>query len=164
MRIAICDDEKVIREQIENLIKKCQKDSRIIQYASGEELLSAHMSFDLIFLDIYMKGLNGIDIARELRRRKEKFVLIFVTGAKEYVFDAFDVSAFHYLLKPIEEKRFVEIFDRARAQTERGKKEEQLFVKVEGRYVSVNKKQILYISSRARKLELHNKENSGNIF
>ncbi|MCI9162465.1 MAG: hypothetical protein HFG59_04305 [Lachnospiraceae bacterium] len=51
-----------------------------------------------------MEGVNGIQAARALRDKKEEALLIFITGFKEYVFEAFDVAAFHYLLKPVEEK------------------------------------------------------------
>ena len=49
-----------------------------------------------------MEGMNGMDTARAIRELQPDTVLIFVTGSKEYVFEAFDVSAFHYLLKPLE--------------------------------------------------------------
>jgi len=101
MLIAICDDEKVIRDQIELFIREQKGKYSVVQYDSGERLLSDNKFFDLVFLDIQMEGRNGIDIARELRRRKNCNILVFVTGAKEYVYDAFDVSAFHYLLKPL---------------------------------------------------------------
>ncbi len=57
--------------------------------------------------------MGGIEAARNLRQRNVDAVLVFITGIKEYVFEAFDVSAFHYLLKPIEEKKFIEVLGRA---------------------------------------------------
>ena len=104
--IAIVDDEKVIREQIKFFVEKKQTESVIDTYSSGEELLMADRDYDIIFLDIQMDGMNGIDTARALRQKTEDTVLIFITGVKEYVFDAFDVAAFHYLIKPIEELKF----------------------------------------------------------
>ena len=106
MQIAVCEDEEIVREQIKELIIEQKKDCQVVQFVSGEELLAAHESFDLIFLDIQLDGMTGIEVAREFRNRGDEVFLIFVTGAKEYIFDAFDVSAFQYLLKPISEKRF----------------------------------------------------------
>jgi len=104
--IAIVDDEKVIREQIKVLIEKKHIESVIDIYSSGEELLMVEKCYDIVFLDIQMDGMNGIDVARALRQRTEDTVLVFITGIKEYVFDAFDVAAFHYLIKPIEGMKF----------------------------------------------------------
>lgn len=56
-----------------------------------------------------------------LRKQNEDAVLIFITGVKDYVFEAFDVAAFHYLIKPIEEGRFKEVFDRAVKEAEKRK-------------------------------------------
>lgn len=155
MLIAVCDDEKVIRDQIELFIREQKNEYSVVHYDSGERLLSNGKFFDLVFLDIQMEGRNGIDIARELRSRKKCNVLIFVTGAKEYVFEAFDVSAFHYLLKPLEERKFTEIFNRAKALIDKSKSEEALILKSKGKYIRIYRDNILYIESRARKVEVH---------
>ena len=157
IRIAIVDDEKVIREQIKKLIEKKQTESVIDTYCSGEEFLLADRGYDIVFLDIQMDGINGIDAARALRQKAEDTVLIFVTGVKEYVFDAFDVGAFHYLIKPLEEIKFSSVYDRA--ALEAGKKKRQgmgqLFVKTRNRNVTLEQSDILYIESRAKKVEIH---------
>mgnify|MGYP002933456356 CR=1 FL=1 len=56
---------------------------------------------------------NGMEIARELRRKDKNMFLIFVTALEEYVFQAFDVEAFHYLVKPIEDRKFNEVLQKA---------------------------------------------------
>ena len=156
-KIAIVDDEKVIRQQIKNLIEKKQIESIIDTYSSGEELLMEEKCYDIVFLDIQMDGMNGIETARALRQKTEDTVLIFITGVKEYVFDAFDVAAFHYLIKPIEENKFHTVYDRA--VLEAGKKKQhsmgQLFVKTRSRNVTLEQSDILYIESRAKKVEIH---------
>ncbi len=94
-------------------------------FATGEGLLAAGTGFDIIFLDIQMDGMGGIEAARTLRQSGVDAVVIFITGIKEYVFEAFDVSAFHYLLKPIEEQKFMEALGRAaeEAGKRKGRKE-----------------------------------------
>ena len=159
IRIAIVDDEKVIREQIKKLIEKKQTDCEIDTYGTGEDLLKADSVYDIIFLDIQMDGMNGIETARALRQKADNTVLIFITGVKEYVFDAFDVAAFHYLIKPIEEYKFSEVYNRAVLEV--GKRTQQtngqLFVKTRNRNATFNQSDILYIESRAKKVEIHTK-------
>ena len=157
IRIAIVDDEKVIREQIKKLIEKKQAESIIDTYSSGDELLMDEKCYDIVFLDIQMNGMNGIDTARALRQKTEDTILIFITGVKEYVFDAFDVAAFHYLIKPIEEIKFSSVYERAVLEVEKKKKHGigQLFVKTRSRNVTLEQNDILYIESRAKKVEIH---------
>jgi DNA-binding LytR/AlgR family response regulator len=78
MNIAIVDDEKIIREQIKSLIEKQKPDCCLDSYCTGEELLKAGKCFDVVFLDIQMDGMNGIDTAKALRERGEDTVLIFI--------------------------------------------------------------------------------------
>ena len=113
LNIAICDDEKIIREQIKELAEKEMPDVCARLYETGDALLAAGKQFDIVFLDIQMEGTDGIETAKRLRQREEDTILIFITGIREYVFEAFDVAAFHYLLKPIEEDKFREVFHRA---------------------------------------------------
>ena len=68
MDIAVVDDEKAIREHICGMVKEQQPESRIEAYATGEELLASGKRFDIVFLDIQMEGMNGIEAARGLRK------------------------------------------------------------------------------------------------
>ncbi len=131
--VAVCDDEKNIRTYICSLIQKQGTECRITEYASAEEYLSAGVAHSLLFLDIEMKSdgkedKNGMWLARQLRSMElaRQPVIIFVTGYETYVYDAFDVGAFQYLLKPIDEERFSQVFARAVRQiaAEREKQKE----------------------------------------
>ncbi len=157
LNIAICDDEKVIREQIKELAEKempCVCDGL---YETGDALLAAGKQFDIVFLDIQMEGTDGIETAKRLRQRDEDTILIFITGIREYVFEAFDVAAFHYLLKPIEVDKFREVFRRAGRELEKrkSKRRETVFIKTRNRSFSLEKDSILYIESRGKKVEIH---------
>ncbi len=157
MNIAVVDDEEVIREQISGFIKKRNPGFNISGFATGEELLTADKEFDIIFLDIQMEGMGGIEAARTLRQSNDDRVIIFITGIKEHVFEAFDVSAFHYLLKPIEESKFIEVLGRAVDEAGRRKvqKEQQIFIRTKNRGYTLNLSSILYIENRGKKVEIH---------
>ncbi|MBB2181824.1 response regulator transcription factor [Lachnospiraceae bacterium MD1] len=157
MEVAIVDDEKVIRGQIKKLVVKYEPDCNVIAYETGEELLAEGKKLDVVFLDIQMEGMNGIDTARALREKQEDMVVIFITGVKEYVFEAFDVSAFHYLLKPVEEKKFSEVFERAKKEVKKRTTQEQknIFIKNRNRSFTINRDNILYIENRGKKVEIH---------
>ncbi len=157
MNIAVVDDEEAIREQINNFIKKRNPDFNISGFATGEELLAAEKDFDMIFLDIQMEGISGIEVARTFRQSGVDVVLIFITGIKEYVFEAFDVSAFHYLLKPIEEQKFLEVLSRAAEEVRKrkGQKERQIFIRAKNQGYTLSLNSILYIESRGKKVEIH---------
>ena len=90
MRIAICDDEVSMVQILEEKIKKLLPDAVIEKYLSGEELIASGSKPDLLFLDIQMPGMDGMETAKMLRQDNEDMILIFVTAAEEYVFQAFD--------------------------------------------------------------------------
>ena len=116
MRIAICDDEKNIRELIGNKVLKQYPEADIVFFQSGEELLLSDNHIDILFLDIQMSGRNGMETARELRKKDKNVILIFVTAVEEYVFQAFDVGAFNYIVKPIDDTKFADVLCRAVAE------------------------------------------------
>ena len=135
MRIAICDDEKNIRELIGNKVAKQYPKAEIVFFQSGEELLLSDKHVDILFLDIQMSGRNGMETARELRQRDKNVIIIFVTAVEEYVFQAFDVRAFNYIVKPIDDVKFADIFHKAVDELDLQKKD----VKVpEEKYVMIN--------------------------
>ncbi|MBR1635414.1 MAG: response regulator transcription factor [Lachnospiraceae bacterium] len=112
MRIAICDDEIIIREDIEKKVRSILPEASIKSYASAGELLSDEDP-DILLLDIQMDGMNGMEAAKRLREHSSDTVLIFITAMEEYVYEAFDVGAFHYLIKPFTDEKFKEVLLRA---------------------------------------------------
>lgn len=164
MHIAVVDDETVICEQIKNLIQKARPDSRITVYTSGQSFLAAGKPFDLVYLDIQMEGMTGMEAAREFRKVQPDAVLIFVTGAKGYALEAFDVSAFHYLLKPLEETKFIQVLEQAGAEAERRRsaRKERIFLRARNKTVAQS--DILYIESRGKKVDIHTLKETFTIY
>ncbi len=119
IRTAICDDETNIRAYLASLIWVQPYPCEIVEYASAGDCLAAQREIDLLFLDIELNisgsGLDGMSLARKIREQDSAAqpVIIFVTGYEQYVFDAFDVDAFQYLLKPVNEEKFAQVFARA---------------------------------------------------
>ena len=105
--IAICDDEKNICDYIENrtteILAKNDLEAEISIFKDGSELLekckSNEKSFDIIFLDIKMKTLNGVECAKILREIGVESLIVFITSSAEYVFSGYEVKAFRYILK-----------------------------------------------------------------
>ncbi len=110
IRIAICDDDKYMSDHIRKLasefFNRKNMEITIQQFSCGEELLKYDRLIDILFLDIKMKDMNGMETARKLRERKFRGFLIFITVLKEMVFQSFEVQAYDYLVKPVEEKHF----------------------------------------------------------
>ena len=115
----VCDDDKALQQLLRQKIGKFCADNdtscRIDCCNSGEELLTLPAP-DILFLDIQMSGKNGMEIARELRRRQKDTIIIFVTAMSEYVYEAFDVDALHYLVKPFSDEKLQEVLDKALRQ------------------------------------------------
>lgn len=119
MRIAICDDNKAMINSVKNALLQC-KDyvSQIIidEYYSGESLLNYYNrggKYDLVFLDIQMEEINGINTAFKLKKLQKDVILIFLTGHTIYVKEAFTVQAFQYLTKPVKQEEIIKEFKRA---------------------------------------------------
>lgn len=164
MRIAICDDQKEIRELFQERIQRLYPKAELSLFCSGEELLLSDKQSDILLLDIQMPGKNGMDTARELRRKNKNTIIIFITALEDFVFQAFDVGAFHYLVKPFQEKKFVEVLTKAAAQSEENKRRETANIKKEkpglvittkGRHITVDFADIVYAEIFDRKIILH---------
>lgn len=113
MRFAVCDDEAELRRDISDRITALCPGASVMEFSSGDELLAGAGSFDIIFLDIGMDGLDGMQTARKLRQNSCRAAIIFVTAFEDRVFDAFDVGAFNFLVKPVSAQKFTEVLKKA---------------------------------------------------
>lgn len=117
MNIAICDDEILFTRELSSLLthwaKKNDFSLTLYPYSNGDDLLTALRTIpvDLIFLDIIMPLLNGIDTAREIRSMGLTVPVIFLTSSREFALDSYDVKAFHYLLKPVNTLKLFSVMD-----------------------------------------------------
>lgn len=120
LKIAICDDKESDRNQLSKLIllytKQTMLDAEVDKYGSGEALLEAYpnLLYPIVFLDIFMGGLSGVDAAVKIRKINPDCMLIFTTQSPDYMAAGFNVGATHYLLKPLTYEKVEQALDRCR--------------------------------------------------
>ncbi|WP_027623808.1 LytR/AlgR family response regulator transcription factor [Clostridium lundense] len=161
LNIAICDDEIkqrfLLKSTIEVELKAEDKKYNIFQFPSGEKLLDKlytdKNSLDIIFLDVEMNELNGIETARKIRKLNENVVIIFITGFSDYVFDGYEVKALNYIVKPYKSEKIATVLKDAIKQIY-GLEEKYFVVKAEGSLFKVLINDILYFRSDRRKISL----------
>lgn len=186
IRVAICDDEQNIRSYLSSLVRRQDPACEILEYTSAEDYLSVVRSHDLLFLDIELNGnkavhtgeaiemgplaapdsvavsMDGMALARRLKDfpPDSRPLLIFVTGHENYVYDAFDVEAFQYLVKPIDEKRFAEVFQKAKEKlaTRKPQVRQPLVIQSAGTSKVIPLEHIYYTESQGHKILLHLRE------
>ena len=110
-------------QKIKEIIQQMKVPCVIRQFYSGRELIDSPDSFDIIFLDIIIRDPDGMETARLFREKAFDRILIFMSSSREYVFDAYDVEAFQYLLKPVREKKLKKVLQRAVGKVEKRPRE-----------------------------------------
>ncbi|QIK59268.1 response regulator transcription factor [Dysgonomonas sp. HDW5A] len=154
MRCIIVDDEPIARKGIKKIVDQISELELLGSFNSAEATSMFMMgnSVDLVFLDIQMPGINGIEFARNIPKNT---LIIFTTAYSEYALDSYEVEAIDYLVKPIEADRLKKAVDKAISYhslllSEENKnvgnvEDEYIFVKSDRRYFKVNLKDILFI-------------------
>lgn len=144
LKVAICDDEKDICEEVRKRLLGIKPKYEITIYHSGRELLQEKERFQIVFLDVHMDDLNGMETAEVLRERGTDEYIIFLSGYREYMAEAFRVKAFRFLNKPIEMEAFQEAVLEAERELECTQK---LTVHAAGDIFIINKKDIIYMEA-----------------
>ena len=153
MNIAICDDDKSFRDLLEKHLRNYFNDRNIslniFQFPSGEKLLENQLLFDLVFLDVEMGNINGIDTGKELKRRNPHNIIFVITSYDGYLDDAFHIRAFRFLSKPLDIVRLYRALDDA---AELINNDIIVFYDVKsGRNVRIYTNDIIYIEIKKKK-------------
>ena len=158
--VAICDDSdkdrKHLQECISGYMQQEKADMILHTYASGEEMEEALQSirFDLVFLDIYMHALSGIDLAKKVREASESTLIVFSTSSRDHAIDAYSFRAFQYLLKPLNPVAVNRVLKESIEHMQQHKTVEYLLPTDDGmRKVYLD--DIYYIESSVRKTIIH---------
>ncbi len=159
IKFAICDDEPFMAQEIADRLSSYMVEKSLPSYcasrfSNGRSLLESDCDFDVIFLDIQMEHPDGMETAKMLRRRGNQSLLVFVTVLKECVFDAFEVEAFDYLVKPLDGDHFRRTMDRAiMALQQRTAK--RIMVRRGASCEMIPLAQIVYCEVQGRKIYIH---------
>lgn len=119
LQLAVCDDERVFRSDLRKILgtelELCGIDYHISEFTSGEELIAGLEKADcqILFLDIEMKGIDGVEAARRLRETKRQVEIVFVTSYADFVFQGYEVRALNYILKPYEPEKIAAVLHTA---------------------------------------------------
>ena len=158
LSIAVCDDEIIeccnMAGKLKNILEEMKIPYKIRQFQSGRELLLALESFDIVFLDIMMQGLDGMKTAQIFRRKVPDKILIFVSVSTKYVFDAYDVEAFQYLLKPVDDRKLKRVLQKAVRKTV-SRSQEFMVVSRERQKQKVFLDDIYYFEIKGRIVDVH---------
>lgn len=159
--IAVCDDELLycsnIAKQIKDILAESGTQVIVREFGSGGELLRAVENFDIIFLDIMMQDMDGMKTAKLLRDKAYDKILIFLSASRNYVFDAYDVEAFQYLVKPVTEKKLRAVLSRALKKLEEQPRE-FIIIRQERMRKKLILREILYFEIRGRVITVHTAE------
>ncbi|MCM1523913.1 MAG: LytTR family DNA-binding domain-containing protein [Ruminococcus sp.] len=156
--IALCDDDS---EQIRNLRQLiCQWSENkpfavnIAEYESAEQFLFEYPDnpCGLLLLDIEMRGINGMELAKKLRDSGNILPIVFITGYSDYISQGYDVQALHYLLKPVEKDRLFAVLDRYAAKNSRS---EDIILQTKDGIYHIDIDTITYMEAFGRKTAVH---------
>ncbi len=156
--IALCDDDTEELDRMESILRLYLKqheecDFSIERFNDAEELLwmvrEKGYSSNLLFIDIYMPGLLGIDAAKELREMGSVCQIVFLTTSKEFALEAFSVDALQYLVKPFSEEDIFRILDRFRQEIIEEERK-YLMLKVDGTIRKIALRNIVYCEAQKK--------------
>lgn len=154
MKILICDDEKHyldnLKQHVQEYMDQRGIESAIDAYTNPSEIMEGSCIYDVAFLDIQMDGIDGITLAKELKRRNGKLALFFVTNYEEYQDDAMDLQAFRFFEKPFDVKRLYAGLDKAMEYIDGAYVD--VFLYTDGAQQRVLVDDILYITRANRKV------------
>ena len=161
LSVAVCDDEIIeccnMAKKIKDILEEMKIPCIIRQFQSGRELLQAMESFDIVFLDIMMQDLDGMRTAQIFREKASDKILIFVSSSREYVFEAYDVEAFQYLLKPVDDRKLKRVLEKAVLKTE-SRSQEYIIVSRERQKKKLFLDDIYYFEIKGRIVDVHGRE------
>lgn len=158
--IAVCDDTP---EDIQLIFAMVQRwaaargaEIQTQTFSSAENFLfhyAEDKQYDILLLDVEMGEMDGVSLAKRLRQAKDPVQIVFITGYSDYIAEGYEVSALHYLMKPVREEKLMDVLDRAaqRLQVE----ERALFLKLEGEMVRVILRDIRYLEVQQNYVTIH---------
>lgn len=151
-RLAVCDDDPVLLSELSgmcaSILEQKKMEYEITQFSSaaqlGDVLKIKADAFDILLLDIQMKGKTGMQLAKTLRENGNRVSIIFVTGSEDYLLEGYSVQPVNYLLKPVSEDALKKALE---TDLQLSRKANYIFLKMGGKSVSLLADKIMYIES-----------------
>lgn len=162
-KIAICDDEASVIEYVSSIVTYWGTESGhtivLRSFSSAESFLFSYEDendYDILLLDIEMGQMDGVSLAKTIRKKNETVQIVFITGYSEYISEGYEVAALHYLMKPVKPEKLLEVLNRAAEKLE--KNERILTLSLSGEMVRIPLHEIAYIDVNGNYITLHGKE------
>lgn len=159
-KIAICDDSDADRQYVFDFVTKWAEDAghtvQAALFSSAEDFLFHYAEkndYDILLLDIEMGNMDGVTMAKKLRRDNDTVQIIFITGYSNYISEGYEVAALHYLMKPVKQEKLCSVLDRAAEKL--SKNEKILNFEVGGEMVRIPIYQIRYADVFGNYVTIH---------
>lgn len=162
-KIAICDDNGVDCRYIERLVQEWAIEEsvsvRLDCFPSAEAFLfhyEEQKNYDIMLLDIEMGQMDGVQLAKSIRKENEAVQIIFITGYSEYIAEGYEVAALHYLMKPVSSQKLAQVLNRAVEKL--AKNERMLYLEQAGEMVCIPLFEIRYLEVHQNYVTIHSKQ------
>ena len=159
-KLAICDDNEEYAQFINGLVAQWAEQTgvqaRTARFPSAEAFLFRYeeeRDFDILLLDVEMGGMDGVELAKRVRRQDDGVQIVFISGYADYIAEGYEVSALHYLTKPVEPHRLFQVLDRAVSRLARN--EAALTLELPGETVRVPLSRIRYLEVSHNHVTVH---------
>ena len=159
-KIAICDDSDADRQYVLNMVDRWAASAGHVvhtdTFTSAENFLfhyAEESDYDILLLDIEMGAMDGVTMAKQLRKSNDTVQIVFITGYSDYISEGYEVSALHYLMKPVKEGKLFSVLDRA---IEKISKNEKIFnFEINGEMIRIPIYQIRYLDVLGNYVTIH---------
>lgn len=158
--IAVCDDSTADRQYIVNMLTEwaalAGHSVVVSEFSSAEQFLFEYedkSDYDMLLLDIEMGNMDGVTLAKKLRKGNETVQIVFVTGYSDYISEGYEVAALHYLMKPVKQEKLFEVLNRAAEKVQ--KNEKLLTLENSGELVRIPLYQIRYVEVQHNYVTVH---------
>ena len=159
-KIAICDDSDADRQYVLDMVNRwAASASHAVHtdpFTSAENFLfhyAEESDYDILLLDIEMGAMDGVTMAKQLRKNNDTVQIVFITGYSDYISEGYEVAALHYLMKPVKEEKLCSVLDRAAEKL--SKNEKVLNFEISGEMVRVPIYQIRYADVSGNYVTIH---------
>lgn len=163
-KLAICDDNEEYARFIDGMVTRWAAESGVqahtALFPSAEAFLFRYeeeQDFDILLLDVEMGGMDGVELAKRVRREDDAVQIVFITGYTDYIAEGYEVSALHYLTKPVDAEKFFQVLTRAMGRLARN--EPALTLELPGETVRVPLGKIRYLDVLHNYVTIHGDRN-----